>query len=43
MGWYQYEGDDGKVYRVEYEAGPQGFIPKVSVLTQRKRKKFIKN
>lgn len=29
-GWYQYIGDDGKVYRVEYEVGPQGFIPKVS-------------
>lgn len=28
-GWYQYEGDDGKIYRVEYEAGEQGFIPKV--------------
>lgn len=28
-GWYQYVGDDGKVYRVEYEAGEQGFIPKV--------------
>lgn len=29
VGWYQYVGDDGKVYRVEYEAGVQGFIPKV--------------
>ena len=29
LGWYQYVGDDGKVYRVEYEAGEQGFIPKV--------------
>lgn len=29
-GWYQYIGDDGKVYRVEYEVGPQGFVPKVS-------------
>ncbi|XP_055320740.1 uncharacterized protein LOC129577528 isoform X2 [Sitodiplosis mosellana] len=28
QGWYQYVGDDGKVYRVEYEAGEQGFIPK---------------
>lgn len=29
VGWYQYIGDDGKVYRVEYEAGVQGFVPKV--------------
>lgn len=29
-GWYQYIGDDGKVYRVDYEVGPQGFVPKVS-------------
>lgn len=29
VGWYQYVGDDGKVYRVEYEAGVNGFIPKV--------------
>lgn len=29
-GWYQYIGDDGKIYRVEYEVGPQGFVPKVS-------------
>lgn len=29
VGWYQYIGDDGKVYRVEYEAGEQGFVPKV--------------
>ncbi|XP_031640354.1 uncharacterized protein LOC116352146 isoform X3 [Contarinia nasturtii] len=28
IGWYQYVGDDGKVYRVEYEAGEQGFVPK---------------
>lgn len=36
VGWYQYEGDDGKVYRVEYEAGEQGFIPKVSVCVSNK-------
>lgn len=28
QGWYQYIGDDGKQYRVEYEVGEQGFIPK---------------
>lgn len=45
VGWYQYEGDDGKVYRVEYEAGPQGFIPKVSVSQwlDNKRRQIIKN
>lgn len=32
VGWYQYIGDDGKVYRVEYEAGEQGFIPKVCII-----------
>lgn len=31
VGWYQYVGDDGKVYRVEYEAGEQGFVPKVRI------------
>lgn len=30
VGWYQYVGDDGKVYRVEYEAGEQGFVPRVT-------------
>lgn len=30
MGFYQYIGDDGKIYRVEYEVGTQGFIPRVS-------------
>lgn len=34
-GWYQYIGDDGKVYRVEYEVGPQGFVPKVSASNAR--------
>lgn len=29
VGFYQYTGDDGKLYRVEYEAGEQGFVPKV--------------
>lgn len=33
VGWYQYIGDDGKVYRVEYEAGEQGFVPKVCILS----------
>lgn len=32
-GYYQYIGDDDKVYRVEYEVGPQGFIPWVRCLT----------
>lgn len=31
VGWYQYIGDDGKVYRVDYEAGAQGFVPKVCI------------
>lgn len=30
MGYYQYIGDDDQIYRVEYEVGPQGFIPRVS-------------
>lgn len=29
-GWYQYIGDDGKIYRVEYDVGPQGFVPRVN-------------
>lgn len=32
VGWYQYIGDDGKIYRVEYEAGEQGFVPKVCII-----------
>ncbi|GAB0093179.1 larval cuticle protein LCP-30 [Sergentomyia squamirostris] len=28
QGYYQYVGDDGQTYRVDYEAGPEGFIPR---------------
>lgn len=29
VGYYQYTGDDGKLYRVDYSAGEEGFVPKV--------------
>lgn len=29
QGFYQYIGDDDRVYRVEYTVGEQGFVPKV--------------
>lgn len=27
QGYYQYTGDDGKLYKVEYTVGEQGFVP----------------
>lgn len=40
-GYFQYTGDDGQVYRVDYVADDNGFVPKVFVAlcTQPNQKK----
>lgn len=39
-GFYQYPGDDGKIYRVEYTVGEQGFIPNADHLPTALKRAF---
>ncbi|KAJ6644651.1 Larval cuticle protein LCP-30 [Pseudolycoriella hygida] len=38
QGFYQYVGDDDRIYRVEYTVGEQGFVPKYLVINDNKNK-----